>query len=121
MTFFIYGTLIFQEKFCKSLKNNCFSKCEKFNISAFICTFKCQTIFEIGSSNLKKSFRKSGPLFRKYGLKEKTPPFTGKVVWQNSAKKSFCLWCEKMFVFSRLHFEFLEAVNVISKISTQMV
>ena len=68
-TFFICGALIFQEKFLQALEKIVFEKFNKFNISAFICTFKCQKIFKIGSSNLKRSFRKSGPLFWKYGRK----------------------------------------------------
>jgi hypothetical protein len=73
MTFFIFGSLIFQERFCKRLKNFFFTKFKKFYISAIIRTFKCQKIFKIGSSNLKRSFAKSGPLFANMG-KKKPPP-----------------------------------------------
>ena len=72
MTFFIFGSLVFQERFCKRLKKLFSTKFKKFYISAFIRTFKCQKIFKIGSSNLKRSYAKRGPPFANMG--EKKPP-----------------------------------------------
>ena len=65
---FYLWSINFSRKILQALEKIVFEKFNKFNISAFIlCTFKCQKIFKIGSSNLKRSFRKSGSLFWKYG------------------------------------------------------
>jgi len=83
MTFFIFESLIFQERFCKRLKKIFSTKFKKFYISAFIRTFNCQKISKIGSSNLKRSFCKSGPFLQNMG-KKKPPPLKYNYMGENN-------------------------------------
>ena len=69
MTFFIFGSLSFQDFIFQALEKFFFTKFIKFNISAFIRTFKCQKIFKISSSKLKKRCCIFGPKMQNMGEK----------------------------------------------------
>ena len=73
MTFFIGGALIFQEKFCPSKK--LFFQYLTSSISQLSYALSIlNKIFKIGSSNLKRGFRKSGGhIYEIWG--KKPPPF----------------------------------------------